>query len=203
MKKGLSLVLIILLALVVAIPESVAASEPKDKGQESHRIENKWDLSGSFVALKGYNWGGLAEAATWHYQFHIKEAVDGSYSVGSIRFWTDTGIEVTGHVEVTARNYPYNQSWRGENLAVAGWADCADDRFNFILLYSTRAVWLAVSDLPYEPYWVAYSAWPPQLRRYQVHSLNSYDFPFIYKTIVKVSDPSETGQVSQQARRIP
>ena len=184
MKKCVLVCFAVLLSMaaVVSCTEDGKRSH-REREQNDHSIIAKWDLSGSFVALPGYNWGGLAEGATWNYSIHIKEAMDGNFSTGSIHFRTGDGIKVVGHVETTARNYPYNHSWSGENLAVAGWAKYDGTRYDFIMLYSTRAVWFTISDLPYEPYWAAYSAWPPHLRSYQLHSQNTYDFPFNPKVI--------------------
>ena len=84
-----------------------------------HKIKNKWDLTGSFEARSDYNWGGLATNAIWQYSIHIKEAEDGNYSVGSIRFTTTTttgDIEVIGHVKQTKDS----THWNEEDLAAAG-----------------------------------------------------------------------------------
>jgi hypothetical protein len=188
MKKCILVCLVVLLAMTATVPGAWAGKESSQhRERDGHSIRAKWDMSGTFVALRGYNWGGLAEGATWNYSIHIKEAIDPELSTGSIHFRTGDDIHVIGHVEVTHRNYPYNHSWSGENLAVAGRAEYDGSLFYFIMLYSERAVWFAVSDLPYESYWAAHSAWPPHLRSYQLHSLNTYDFPFSPKVIHSTS----------------
>jgi len=132
----------------------------------SHKIKNKWNLKGNFVAHPGYNWGGLAEGATWEYSIHIKEAMEGVYSVGSIRFTTGD-IEVVGQVKQTARYYNY---WSGDNIAAAGTAEYNDTIYYFLFLYAERATWFALSTTPYDSYWELESVWPHSLRAYQLHS---------------------------------
>ncbi|PJE68955.1 hypothetical protein COU96_02375 [Candidatus Shapirobacteria bacterium CG10_big_fil_rev_8_21_14_0_10_38_14] len=130
-----------------------------------HKVKNKWDLNGSFVAHPGYNWGGLREGATWDYSIHIKEAINGDFSVGSIRF-TSGDIEVVGHVKATKSNYPY---WSGDNLAAVGTAVYNDVTYNFMFLYSNRAIWFAISTQSLEC-WTNGKVWPESLRNYQLHS---------------------------------
>ncbi len=184
MKKCILVCLAVLLAMAATVPGAWAE---KDKSRnienDGHSIRYKWDLSGTFVAWKNYDWGGLAQGATWTYRIHIKEAMDGDLSVGSIHFRTDKGIEVVGHVEATARDYAYWYQWGDENLAAVGTAKYNDTTYNFMLLYSKRAVWFVISDVPYSSYWSAQKVWPPSQRRYQVHSLCTYAFPLSPKTI--------------------
>jgi len=134
--------------------------------KDDHKIKNKWDLEGNFIAHPGYNWGGLAEGATWEYSIHIKEAMSGAYSVGSIHFMTGV-IDVVGHVKQTARYYDY---WSGDNIAAAGTADYNDTTYYFLFLYAERAVWFALSTTPYDSYWASENIWPNALRVYQLHS---------------------------------
>lgn len=134
--------------------------------KEDHKIKNKWDLNGSFVAHPGYNWGGLKEGATWDYSIHIKEANNGDVSVGSIRF-TSGDVEVVGHVKQTKADYSY---WSGTNLAAAGTAVYNDVKYNFLFLYSERAIWFALSIEPLEPYWTGETVWGQSERAYQLHS---------------------------------
>ena len=145
-----------------------------------HKIRNKWDLKGNFVAYPGYNWGGHAEGATWEYSIHIKEAISGEFSVGSIRFTTGD-IEVVGQVKQTKRDYAH---WSGDegNIAAAGTTEYSDTTYYFLFLYAERAMWFALSTTPYDSYWSS-SVWPHSLRAYQLHSLNTYDYPLDYKLI--------------------
>lgn len=168
LKKLLAVVLC--LVFVLAATSVVWADEGYTEGvyDNPHKIHNKWDLSGTFQNYPGYDWRGLGEG-TWTYRIHIKEAMDGQYSAGSIHFMHGD-IDVTGHVTATVRNHSY---WGGENLAAFGMADYNDVTYYFMLLYSKRAVWMALSTSPN----VLGS------RVYQVHSLNTYDFPFEYKAI--------------------
>jgi len=135
-------------------------------GESDHRILNKWGLSGSFVAHPGYNWGGLKEGATWDYNIQIKEAISGDYSVGSIRF-TSGDVEVIGHVKQTKSDYKY---WGKQNLAAAGTAEYNDTTYNFMFLFSERAVWFAISTESLEDYWSLETVWPGSKRNYQLHS---------------------------------
>ncbi len=159
--------------------------------EDSPKIRNVWDLSGTFVAWKDFNWGGLAEGATWSYSIHIEEAMDGELSVGSLHFWTEDAIEVIGHVESTARDYAHWYRWGENNLAVVGEAEYNDTTYKFMLLYAEKAVWFAISDVPYDAYWTAQQrVWPRSLRLYELHSLITHDFPFNYKAIHTVrKDP--------------
>jgi hypothetical protein len=179
----------ILIALVLALSLSSAASlvwaeEPTDYTynvvKETHKIKNKWDVSGTFVAHPGYNWGGLAEGATWTYSIHIKEAMDGEVSVGSIHFITGD-IDVVGHVKATKRYYNY---WSGDNLAAVGTAEYNGTTYYFMFLYAERAVWFALSATPYDSYWAVQSVWPSSLRAYQLHSkVPDETFTLDYKVI--------------------
>ena len=145
-----------------------------------HKIKNKWNLKGTFVAHPGYNWGGLAEGATWEYSIHIKETMDGDYSVGSIHFMTGD-IDVVGHVKQTARYYNY---WSGDNIAAAGTAEYNDTTYYFLFLYAERAMWFALSTTPYDSYWTSESVWGGGLRAYQLHSNTSSEtFTLDYKII--------------------
>ena len=146
-----------------------------------HKIRNKWGLKGNFVANPGYNWGGDAEeGATWEYSIHIKEAMNGDYSVGSIRFTTGD-IEVVGQVKQTKRDYAY---WGGDadNIAAAGTAEYNDTTYYFLFLYAERAMWFALSETSYDAYWPT-TIWGGGLRAYQLHSLNTNDYPLDYKVI--------------------
>jgi hypothetical protein len=183
MKRRILVALIVVAVLTAAVP-AVWAEGPEytyDVAKDSHKVRNKWDLSGTFIAYPGYNWGGLAEGATWTYSIHIKEAMDGQFSVGSIHFMTGD-IDVVGHVKATARDYNY---WSGEegNIAAVGTADYNDTTYYFMFLYAERAVWFAISTTPYESYWTLETVWPSSLRAYQLHSLNTNDFPLDYKII--------------------
>ncbi len=147
---------------------------------DNHKIKNKWDLKGNFVAHPNYTWGGLAEGATWEYSIHIKEAMNGDYSVGSIRFTTGA-IEVVGQVKQTKRNYAPWSDDEG-NIAAAGTAEYNDTTYYFLFLYAERAMWFALSETSYDTYWPD-TIWGKSLRAYQLHSLNTNDFPLDYKVI--------------------
>jgi len=136
--------------------------------KEDHKIRNKWDLNGSFVAHPGYNWCGLKEGATWDYSIHIKEAKNGDVSVGSIRF-TSGDVEVIGHVK--AAKYPYRpEKWN--DLAAVGTAVYDDTTYNFMFVYSEIHIWFAISTSSYEEAWEAGTLWPTGERLCQLHSLN-------------------------------
>ena len=136
------------------------------------KIANKWDLKGSFVAYPTYDWGGLlAEGATWEYSIHIKEAMNGDFSVGSIYFTTGD-IEVNGIVEQTKSDYAY---WSKSNLAAAGRAEYDGITYNFLFLYSETAIWFAISQADLEPSWTQETVWDRSLRAYQLHSKGLYE----------------------------
>jgi hypothetical protein len=138
---------------------------------DDHKVRNKWDLKGSFVASPGYNWGGLAEGATWEYSIHIKEAMNGDYSVGSIRFTTGD-IEVIAHVKQTKSDYLYwYNGWKRPNLAAAGIAEYDGVTYKFLFLYMDNAMQFALSQAEIEYYWNLETFWPGSLRLYQLHSI--------------------------------
>lgn len=143
----------------VANEEVYTDGVPKD----AHKIRNKWNLTGDFVAHSGYNWGGGAEGATWVYSIHIKEAMSGEFSVGSIHFMTGD-IDVVGQVKQTARSYNWG------DIAAAGTAEYNDTTFYFLFLYAERAIWFALSTTPYDSYWTTGNIWGESLRAYQLHS---------------------------------
>ena len=174
MKKRL-LLIIVLGMLLITFSSAYAGNGSSD----AHKIANKWRLSGTFDASPGYNWAGMAEGATWKYKINIKEAMDGDNSVGVLKFKTGE-IKVVGQVKATKRDYKY---WSGDNLAAVGTTTFNGSNYYFMFLYAERATWLALSTTPYQSYWDAGTVWPSSLRTYQLHSLNTYDFPFEYKVI--------------------
>ncbi len=186
MKKIVLFILIVVLAL--ASTSVVLAEDPVEftdnVRKDSHKVRNKWDMSGEFVAHPGYDWDGSAEGATWTYRLHIKEAMDGDYSVGSIHFMTGD-IDVVGHVEATARDYAY--WWKDiPNLAAVGTADYDGTTYYFMFLMANRAIWFALSTTPYDAYWTADpgTVWGGGLRAYQLHSkVPDETFTLDYKVI--------------------
>lgn len=184
MKKLVSLVMVAVLVLA-ATSAALADGEEFTEGvsDNPHKVRNKWDLSGTFTAYPGYDWSGMAADATWTYKVHIKEAMSGEYSVGTVHFTSDTGVDVVGHVEETKREYDYS-SWTGQDLlAAVGTAEYNDETYYFMFLYANRAVWLALSMEPYEGYWDNENVWAGNLREYEVHSLVTDDYPLDYKMI--------------------
>lgn len=146
---------------------------------EDHKIKNKWDLNGSFVAHPRYDWGGLKEGATWDYSIHIKEAKNGDFSVGSIRF-TSGDVKVVGHVKQTKADYGY---WSKPNLAAAGTSVYNGKKYNFLFLYSNKAIWFAISTESLEPYWTGQTVWGGSKRAYQLHSVH-YGTPIMDPKII-------------------
>ena len=183
MKKLVLLALAVVWLLTTSVT-AVLAGDPEsvnDVPKDSHKIRNKWNLSGEFVAKPGYNWAGMAEGATWAYSIHIKEAMWGENSVGSIHFTTGD-IDVVGNVKATARDYRYWKRDEG-NLAAVGTADYNDTTYYFFFLYGERAVWFALSETPYDAPWAVQTIWGWYHIAYQLHSLNTYDFPLDHKMI--------------------
>ena len=164
--------------LLLGFASTVRAQEyvenvPKD----SHKVMNKWDLSGDFVAHAGYNWKGMAEGATWNYGVHIKQAMNQEYSVGLIHFWTGD-IDVVGQVKETRSEY----NWA--TLAAFGTADYNDHLYYFMFFYDERAVWFVLSDTPYDAYLASEAVYPGGQRAYQLHSkVPDEIFNIYYKSI--------------------
>ncbi|GAI30894.1 unnamed protein product, partial [marine sediment metagenome] len=110
------------------------------------------------------------QKATWDYSIHIKEAKNGDFSVGSIRF-TSGDVEVIGHVKAT--KYPYRPKKPFTDLAAVGTAVYDDTTYNFMFVYSEVHIWFAISTSSYEEAWEAGTLWPnnSEIRLYQLHSL--------------------------------
>ena len=160
----LAFAFLVLLAPVV-VTHAVRPEIMPEKSEHEHMVKSKWDMSGEFVAHPGYNWKGLAEGYTWEYDIHVKEAMNGEYSVGSIHFKTD-GINVVGHVEETKTDYLWG------DLAAVGMANYDGEKYYFMFLVTDYAMWFSLSDTDYEIYWDAGSIWGGAQRVYQLHSLN-------------------------------
>ena len=141
-----------------------------------HKIRNKWDLTGSFEAWGNYNWGGLAQNAMWQYSIHIKEAMNGDYSVGSIRFTTTTNtgdIEVIGHVKQTKDS----THWGEYDLAAAGIAEYEDNIYNFFFISSASRIWFVLTNDDIEDHWDSIT-WFGFVRLYQLYSGEDCSFTF-------------------------
>lgn len=182
MKK--TIVILFVASLLLALTASVAFAEEfiDDVPKDSHKIMNKWDLSGSFTGYPGYSWDGVA-GQTWFYEIHVKEAMSGELSKGVVHFYTADGVDVVGHVDATKREYDYS-SWSGsELLAAVGTTVYNDTPYYFMFLYAERAVWFAISETPFDSYWASESVWPKTLRANELHSLVTNDFPLDYKII--------------------
>ena len=135
------------------------------------QILNKWDLKGSFIShYNNYIWGDLVGGDPWEYSIHIKETMNGDFSVGTIHF-TSGDINVIGIVEQTKRGYNY-AGWVNYNtLAVAGRTQYNNTFYNFLLLYCEEYIWLAISSTAdLEPYWTDESVWDGGDRDYQLHT---------------------------------
>lgn len=147
-------------------------NEAEEKAYNSGAaIDNKWNLSGSFVAHPGYNWGGLAEeGATWNYRLSIKQALDQDNSVGSIHF-SSGDVDVVGQVKATKEDYYFGATYQ-PNIAAVGTTTYNDQNYYFMMIYADNVVWLALSNTDYSTVWESGSVWPTSLRAYQVHSLN-------------------------------
>lgn len=179
-KKTLFLTLIV--CLLFSLITSVAFADPDYVDsivKDSHKIRNKWDLSGTYIAHLGYNWGGMAEGASWTFNLHIKEAMDGRVSKGTIHFYTmvdGTEIDVVGHVKETKRDYMW------ADIAAVGTADFNGTTYYFMFFYADYATWLALSNQSYEAAWAADTTISPRL--YQTHSLNpGTTLPLYWKAI--------------------
>lgn len=152
------------------------AADKKEYSGES--IDNKWNLSGTFLAFPGYNWNGLVSPEkTWEYHFSIKQALDTEKSVGSVHFKAD-GVDVVGHIEDFKTDYSY---WAKPNIAAVGTAEYNGGKYKFMLLYSKRAVWFVLSSSDYASAWEAETTLSPRL--FQVHSENTNNYPMDYLDI--------------------
>jgi hypothetical protein len=184
MKKVL---LLVLMVLFVFVPTAFALEGDYTDNiiQNEHKVMNKWDLQGTFNVWDSYNWGGLL-GSTCNYDIHIKQAVNQDYSVGSITFYDDNGFSVTGKVEATKDDYAYWNNYNNgrPNLAAAGTVEYNETTYYFMFLYAERAVWMALSETPYDTYWNTGDVYGGGIRAFQVHSVvDQYDFPIEYKEI--------------------
>lgn len=185
MKRFILIALVVALSLV-AIVSVVQAEDPEyvdNIPKDSHKIKNKWDLSGTFVNHPGYNWG-LGENQTWTYDIHIKEAMYGEYSKGVIHLTTlfeGTEVDLVAHVDATKRAYGH---WSGTEplLAAVGTTNYNGAPYNFMFLLSEAKMWLVISTESYSTYWANGTVW--STRPHQVHSRNSdSSFTLDYKVI--------------------
>lgn len=133
MKKALLILVVIVMVFLVLAPTAVGASDKSD-----HKIKAKYDGVGTLISV--YPWDGKYDA--WEYNFHIKEAVDGEYSVGSIWFKSASGDKVTGRVTRT-------DSFSWSDLTVYGVAKYNGNEYAFMLMFrtsTTPALFLSLSD---------------------------------------------------------
>ena len=166
-------------ALVLVLVTAMAASTlviAGDNAQDSHKIANKWDASGTLTVsppLYGhpYDWGGLVPAGeTWSYKFHIKEAVDGEFSTGTVHF-TSGDIDVVGHVKATKSPYAHWNGYSLPILAAVGTAEYDDISYYFMFIWCPDAIWFALSLTPYDSPWGTEYVWEPKsLRAYELLS---------------------------------
>lgn len=168
-----------LITLLLAIPV-YAKDKPENTPNSDNAVKNKWHVEGNFQAHPGYDWGGLAEEATWNYKINIKEALDDDNSVGSVQFWTDE-IKVVGQVKETRTEY----SWA--EIAAFGTSDYNGEHYYFMLFYDDKYIWFSLSEEPYDNYLDLGQPYPGSLRVYQLHSLNptpgEIPFDIGYKSI--------------------
>jgi len=184
--------LLILLTLVTLLIGSCSLAYANDEYtnnvvQDSHKVKNKWDLMGTFVSSRP--WDSIVPiGSTWNYEVHIKQAMDGEKSVGVVKFMSGD-VVVTGHVKATKTNYDYWKypgdpidTWN--NLAAVGQAEYNGTKYNFMFLYSEGAIWIALSDQPYDTEWSSNTVWSGSLRAYDLLSqIIPDEYPFDEKAI--------------------
>ncbi len=172
MKRAMFLGLMVLIIVAtMAMPSVIIAG---GTAQDSHKIANKWDASGTLTVsgLAGiYDWDGLVPAGeTWSYRFHIKEAMDGEFSTGTVHF-TSGDIDVVGNIEATKSPYRH---WNGHYtepiLAAVGTAEYDDISYYFMFLSSPDVIWFALSTVPYDDPWEDELVWAQSDRAYQLLS---------------------------------
>lgn len=188
MKNSLKIIIvsIIVVAVTLSFTTPIFAEGTKEFKnnivQDSHKIVNKWDLMGTFISSRP--WGSIIPVgSTWNYEVHIKEAMNGEKSVGVVKFMSGD-VVVTGHVKATKVdyeywNYPVDPLDTKHNLAAVGWAEYNDMKYNFMFLYSEGAIWIALSNQPYDTVWDNDTVWGGSLRTYDLLSQiipNTYPF---------------------------
>ena len=149
-----------------------------------HKIRNKWDLKGSFIVNRtSYKWGEIPDYQTWNYEIHIKEAMHGDFSVGTIYFWTEYSgeiVEVTGHVKRTKQDYNY-WWYLTPNLAASGTTVYDNKLYDFLFLFNENYIWFALSDteiVDIDILWDSEGVWSPTLRDYELWSNQPFDFSY-------------------------
>ena len=151
-----------------------------------HKIKNKWDLKGSFIVNNtSYKWGEIPDYQTWNYEIHIKEAMNGDFSVGTIYFWTEYGgeiIEVTGHVKRTKQEYAYWEQWNiTPNLAASGTTVYDNKLYDFLFLFSENYIQFTLSDteeVNIDNIWADEGYWDYGYRDYDLWSNQPFDFSY-------------------------
>jgi len=169
MKKILIGAIIIIFSFTITLPLFA----------DDNKIDDKYDLVGTYQQNTTHVWKGTSAGATWNYKIHIKVAKDTTKSKGMVHFSTD-GVEVVGHVEDVKIPYPY---WPGNNIAVVGWANYNGQKYYFMLLYSASKVWFCLSETSYEARWSIGEVFLGLDRAYQTHSSPGPPLEFDYKDI--------------------
>jgi len=185
--KKLSILLILVALLIGSCSLAYATEYTYNVAQDSHKVRNKWDLMGAFVSSRP--WGIIVPVgSTWNYEVHIKQAMDGEKSVGVVKFMSGD-VVVTGHVKAAKTDYAY-WNYSGdpydtkENLAAVGQAEYNETKYNFMFLYSEGAIWIALSDQPYDTEWFGDTVWLGSLRAYDLLSqIIPNEYPFDEKAI--------------------
>lgn len=176
MKRRLLLIFVLGL-LLVTFSTAYAGSGSND----SHKIRTKWNLKGSFISERDPETPGQ----TWKYNYQVKEAMDGDYSSGVIKFKSGDNV-ITAHVEATKTNYHYwtrtGSPLISTNLASVGWAEYNGEKYNFMSLYAKGWIWIILSHDDYSDEWSVGDVYQGSEREYQLLSLGypspnySYDF---------------------------
>ena len=164
MKKAV--VIAVAVSLLLGLVGSAAVA------QSDRAIARKYDLQGSFNAHSASDWPGVLPGALWTYSIHIKEVLDGGYSVGSINF-VSGATSVVGIVEETKYQYAYWLPYAtlDPNLAACGTANYEGTKYYFIFLYGHSTMQFVLNDESYEDVWDAESLWLPKaVREYDLHS---------------------------------
>ena len=146
---------------------SLVGAKGKEEGVDnlikaSHKIRNKWDLYGSFVGDVEYEWDEVPLTTPWTYKIHVKEALDGDASTGTIHLINKGAkINIVGHVENTygpddwtlvLGEHKFNMN-EGAEIGADGWAKYNGESYYFMFMHGKHSMRFSLIDHVYSSNW--------------------------------------------------
>ncbi len=170
-------VLAVVLLLAMSMPALAIDEYNYEFGKSDHKVQLKYDLTGTYANYAGYLWGGnVLAGSVWTYQIHAKLAGADALapqmfenSAGSIKLVNENGLTLEGQVR-EARTDLWWWTYPG-TLSFAGELTYNDVGYDFLMMVAPDWVWLAAyPDDTQTSYWAHKS----QARVFQTHSTNPF-----------------------------